>query len=62
MRKIEKALLSKGYKISDTTIAELLREMGYTMQANRKELAIKESHPRANASEIGMNRDPNFRI
>lgn len=45
MRKIEKALSSGGYKISDTTIAELLREMGYTMQANRKELAIKESHP-----------------
>jgi transposase len=49
MRKIEKALRSKGYEISDTTIAELLKSMDYSLQSNRKELALKESHPDRNA-------------
>jgi transposase len=48
MRKIEDILRKKGYEISDTTIAELLKEMDYTLQSNRKELAIKPSHPDRN--------------
>jgi hypothetical protein len=44
-RVIEAALKLKGYKISDTTIAEKLKALGYSLQSNRKELAIKPSHP-----------------
>jgi transposase len=44
-RNIEKALKEKGYVISDTTIAELLKEAGYWLQKNRKELAMNASHP-----------------
>ena len=48
MRNLENALRNKGYEISDTTIAELLKDLGFTLQANRKELATKESHPDRN--------------
>jgi transposase len=48
-RVIEAALKNKGYVISDTTIAEILKAQGYSLQSNRKELAIKPSHPDRNA-------------
>jgi len=48
-RKIEQAFMEAGIKISDTTIGEILKSQGYTLQANRKELAIKPSHPDRNA-------------
>ena len=48
-RKIEQAFLEAGIKISDTTIGEILKSQGYTLQANRKDLAIKASHPDRNA-------------
>ena len=44
-RNIEVALKAKGYSISDTTITEILKVHGYTLQANRKELAIVPNHP-----------------
>jgi len=44
-RAIETALKQKGYKISDTTIAEILKAEGYSLQSNKKDLAIKPSHP-----------------
>jgi transposase len=43
-RNIEKTLLEQGYKISDTTIMELLKEYGCSLQANRKELAMRKNH------------------
>jgi transposase len=49
IRTLEKALEQKGYKVSDTTIAEMLKKQGYSLQANRKDLAIKPSHPDRNA-------------
>jgi len=48
-RKLEQAFLEAGIKISDTTIGEILKSQGYTLQANRKDLAIKPSHPDRNA-------------
>jgi len=48
-RKIEQAFMEAGIKISDTTIGEILKSQGYTLQSNRKELAIKPSHPDRNA-------------
>ena len=44
-RNIEKALKAKGFSISDTVIAGLLKGQGYSLQANRKELAITKGHP-----------------
>jgi transposase len=44
-RNIEKVLGEKGFSISDTVIASLLKEQGYSLQANRKELARTKSHP-----------------
>ena len=44
-RNIEKALREKGYSISDTVIAGLLKEQGYSLQANRKELTMTKGHP-----------------
>jgi transposase len=44
-RALEFALEQKGYKISDTTIAEKLKAQGYSLQSNRKDLAITPSHP-----------------
>ncbi|KAA6332097.1 hypothetical protein EZS27_019364 [termite gut metagenome] len=36
LRHIEKALVGKGYKVSHVTIGELLKSLGYGLQANRK--------------------------
>lgn len=44
-RALETELERKGYKISDTTIAEKLKTQGYSLQANKKDLAITPSHP-----------------
>ena len=56
MRKLEEALMQKGYKVSDTIIAEMLKKIGYTLQANKKELAIKPSHPDRNAQFEHINK------
>ena len=44
-RTLEAAFRKKGYAISDTTIAGILKSQGYSLQSNRKELAITPSHP-----------------
>jgi hypothetical protein len=44
-RKLEEALNAMGYSISDTTITQLLKKQGYSLQSNRKDLAISISHP-----------------
>jgi len=49
IRALEEAIEQKGYKVSDTTIAEMLKKQGYSLQANKKDLAIKPSHPDRNA-------------
>ena len=49
VRKIQKALGGKGISVSHRTICDLLKESGYTLQSNRKDLVIKESHPDRNA-------------
>ena len=48
-RALEEALGQKGYTVSDTTIAEMLKTQGFSLQANRKELAITPSHADRNA-------------
>ena len=44
-RNLVKTLKSKGYQISHSTVLELLRELGYSLQANRKELSMQKCHP-----------------
>ena len=48
VRKLEDALKKKGYNVSYVTIAEMLKKQGYSLQSNKKDLAIKPSHPDRN--------------
>jgi hypothetical protein len=47
-RNIERELKNKGYHISNVTILELFKTMGYSLQANRKNLSIQRQHPERN--------------
>ena len=49
VRKLQAALEEKGFKTAHRTVLDLLKELGYSLQANRKDLALKESHPDRNA-------------
>lgn len=49
VRKLQAALAEKGIDISFRTIGDLLKEMGYALLSNRKDLVLKESHPDRNA-------------
>jgi len=55
-RSLEKALNEKGYKISDTTISILLKSLGYSLQANKKDLALSPSHPDRNSQFEHINK------
>ena len=44
LRNIEEALIKEGFDVSYVTISKILREEGYNLQANRKELSIQKSH------------------
>lgn len=59
IRNIEKALAEAGYEASDTTIAEILKKLNYSLQANRKELALKPSHPDRNEQFEYINKTAN---
>jgi hypothetical protein len=48
VRKLADALADKGYSVSHSTVAMLLDEMGYSLQANRKTTEGKQ-HPDRNA-------------
>ena len=48
MRTLEGVLVERGYKVSDTVIAEMLKKLGYSLQSNKKDLAVKPSHPDRN--------------
>jgi hypothetical protein len=56
MRNLEASLTEKGYVISDTTIADILKRLDYRLQSNRKELAITISHPDRDAQFEFINR------
>ncbi|GMO40218.1 MAG: hypothetical protein Ta2F_16360 [Termitinemataceae bacterium] len=48
IRNIETEFKKSGYDISDTTVAKLLKNNGYSLQSNKKELAQAKSHPDRN--------------
>ena len=45
LRNIKKCLEEKGYKINHDTVGKILKELGYSLQQNRKMLQLGESHP-----------------
>jgi hypothetical protein len=45
LRSIQRTLALKGIKASPTTIGNIIRSMDYTLQANKKDLAMKPSEP-----------------
>jgi transposase len=49
LRALKVALCEAGYPISATTVARLLRAQGYSLQSNRKALALAPSHPECDA-------------
>ena len=49
VRKLQSNLAAKGIEVCPRTICDLLKELGYSLQSNRKSLALKESHPDRNA-------------
>jgi hypothetical protein len=48
MRALESAFAKAGCTVSNTTIAQILKTQGYSLQANRKELDITPRHPDLN--------------
>jgi hypothetical protein len=45
LRNIETELISRDFVVSHMTLAKLIREEGYSLQANKKDLAIQRHHP-----------------
>jgi transposase len=54
-RELSKELTKRGYAASRTTVAKLLKEAGYSLQANRKTLEGRQ-HPDRNAQFEHINR------
>ena len=48
VRNLEKALKERGFRASYVTVSELLKQLGYSLQANRKDLPIQKQHPDRN--------------
>ena len=44
LRNLEKELVKKGYKVSYRVVGEMLKMLGYGLQANKKTLTVTESH------------------
>jgi hypothetical protein len=62
-RNLADALTAKGHKISHLTVAELLHELGYSLQANIKTLEGSSQHPDRDAQfEFISNRAEIFQI
>ncbi|MCL2643617.1 MAG: ISAzo13 family transposase, partial [Candidatus Bathyarchaeota archaeon] len=45
LRNLQKDLNNQGYKISYRIVGEILKTLGYGLQANKKTLTIEPSHP-----------------
>jgi transposase len=48
VRNLEAELKKKGFRVSFVTVSELLKGLGYSLQANRKDLAAQKGHPDRN--------------
>ena len=56
IRIMETELKKKGYSISDTTIAKILRKQGYSLPDNRRYTSIKPNHPDFEAQFNNINK------
>ena len=45
LRHIKAALGEKGFLVDHSTVSRLLKEMNYSLQGNRKDIAINDQHP-----------------
>lgn len=45
LRTLEKQLKSQGYQVCYRVVGEMLKELGYSLQASKKTLTLKPSHP-----------------
>ena len=61
VRKLAIELKRKGHQVSYVVVASLLREMGYSLQANRK-VREGKNHPDRNAQFEKINRKVRYRI
>jgi hypothetical protein len=49
LRNLEKGLREKGYEVCHRVVGEMLKTLGYGLQANKKTLTVKEPHVDRNA-------------
>ena len=49
VRNLSLALGEKGYTASHMLVSSMLKDLGYTLQADRKDIAVNEQHPDRNA-------------
>ena len=49
LRNLSSALAEKGYTANKDTVGQMLRMLGYGLQADKKTLTVKPSHPDRNA-------------
>ena len=49
VRNLSAALKDKGYTASHVLVSTMLKDMGYTLQADRKDIAMNSQHPDRNA-------------
>ena len=49
VRNLSAALSGKGYTASHVLVSAMLKDMGYTLQADRKDITISTQHPDRNA-------------
>lgn len=48
LRNLEKSIVAQGYKVCYRVIGDMLEELGYGLQANKKTLTVKPAHPDRN--------------
>jgi hypothetical protein len=57
LRKLSTALADKGYTVNKDTVALMLKMLGYGLQADKKTLTAKPSHPDRNAQFEHINQE-----
>jgi len=62
LRKLSEALSEKGYSANKDTVGYMLRMLGYGLQADKKALTVKPSHPDRDAQFEHINEESNRAI
>jgi len=48
LRTLQKELIAQGYQVSHRSVGQMLKKLGYSLQANKKTLTKTKSHPDRN--------------